>query len=147
MRMQQAKNTRQMPIDKKFSGLGCWWLEISDFSRILWVRTKKNSYFFFFILEDGFIFFDRCLKSHKIFIFDLLSTLLEISWKFSKINSKIFYKCFFEFLIKTQNNLWNFLVWFQYVNQWKSQSNIGSDLLMKFTLLGYQVLVVQPASA
>jgi hypothetical protein len=38
-------------------------------------KTKKNTLTFFI---DAYIFSDRRLKNHKIFIFYLLSTFLEI---------------------------------------------------------------------
>jgi hypothetical protein len=42
----------------------------------LWVKTKKIDTFTFFI--NAYIFSDRRLKNHKIFIFHLLSIFLEI---------------------------------------------------------------------
>ena len=47
----------------------------------LWVKTKKIATLTFFM--DSYIFSDRCLKNHKIFIFHFLSTFSEKLWKFS----------------------------------------------------------------
>jgi hypothetical protein len=47
----------------------------------LWVKNKKIATFTFFL--DSYIFSDRCLKNHKIFIFHFLSTFSEKLWKFS----------------------------------------------------------------
>jgi hypothetical protein len=63
-------------------------------------KNQRNNYFNFFM--DAYIFSDRCLKNHKIFIFNFLSTFLEILWKFSQNQDQNFLLVVFEFFIKNQ---------------------------------------------